>query len=108
MSDDYQIYLPVSFQELYVTPGRIKATISRSELMARYELCEDLATQLTDYARTMQFDLGISEDEVLTRCRRGLLTEPSVVTPAEATWVTRRTAELLGWDCPAFDEDEPS
>jgi hypothetical protein len=103
MSDDYQIYLPASFQELYVTPGRIKPNVSRRELMARYELCEDLATQLTDYARNLQFDLGLSEDVVLTRCRQGLLAEPSVVTPPEAIWVTRRTAELLGWDCPAFE-----
>jgi hypothetical protein len=98
--DDYQIYLPPSFQTLYVAPGRMKPLLPRDELMARYELCEDLATQLTEFARNLQFELGISEDEVLTRVRLGLLTEPSVVTPPEADWVTRRTAELLEWECP--------
>ena len=101
--DDYQIYLPASFQTLYLKPGRIKPELPRDELMARYELCEDLATQLTEYSRNLQFELGISEDEVLTRVRLGLLTEPSVVTPPEAVWVTRRTAELLDWVCPRLD-----
>jgi hypothetical protein len=101
--DDYQIYLPPSFLALYLPRGRYKPVLPRDELMARYELCEDLATQLTERARQLQFELGIAEDEVLVRVHRGLQAEPAVVTPEEAGWVVRRTAELLGWDCPEVD-----
>jgi hypothetical protein len=97
MSDDYQLYLPASFLALYLAPNG-KPNAPRDEIMQRYEFCEDLATQLTDHARTVMFDLGLSEDEVLSRCEQGLLTEPSVVTPAEARWVATRTSELLGWN----------
>ncbi len=44
-------------------------------IAARYEFCEDLATMLTEHAQTMLFDLGITEDDVLERCHRGLCTD---------------------------------
>ena len=50
-------------------------------------------------------ELGITEDLVLERIYRGLLSEPPQVNSAEARWVTRRLAELLEWDCPPFDAD---
>jgi hypothetical protein len=97
MSDDNQIFLPESFTALYVPPGKIKPSIGHREMAERYELCEDLANLLTEQAANQQFTLGITEDLVLTQCERGLLTEPSVVTPAEARWVVCRLAELLNW-----------
>jgi hypothetical protein len=100
MSDNQSIEIPPSFFALFVTPGRIKPSLSREAMGARYELCEDLATLLTEHAKTVLFDLGITEADVLERCELGLLTEPSSVSPVEARWVVRRLAELLGWDDP--------
>lgn len=100
MSDESQIEIPPSFIALYVPPGRIKPTAARAEIAGRYEFCEDLATLLTDTARTMLFDLGITEGDVLERCHRGLCAEGSALSPAEAGWVIRRLAELLDWPAP--------
>ncbi|WP_418319521.1 ATPase with chaperone activity [Piscinibacter sakaiensis] len=97
MTDDNQIDIPPSFVALYLEPGRIKPNASRQQIGERYEFCEDLAAMLTDTARTMLFDLGITEDDVLERCHRGLLVEASGVSVAEAGWVVCRLAELLGW-----------
>ena len=97
MDDEHQVEIPESFCDLYRVPGRLKPTEPRAVVGARYELCEDLAQHLREYARAQHFDLGISEDEVLQRCHRGLLSEGSAVGAAEALWVTRRLAELLEW-----------
>lgn len=97
MSDENQIIVPPSFVALYVEPGRIRPRAARDEIAARYEFCEDLATMLTEHARNQLFELGITEDDVLIRCYRGLLTTESGVDEAEAQWVARRLAELLGW-----------
>jgi hypothetical protein len=107
MSDEYQVLIPPSFIELY-TDRRRRLTVTLQTLRERYDLCEDLASQLVDFARGVHHDLGVSEDEVLARCRRGLLTEPVQVEPGEAAWVERRLAELLGWpwvDSPASDPE---
>lgn len=103
MSDDYQIEVPPSFIALY-TDQRHRLTVPLRQLRERYDLCEDLSQQLVDHARTTHFSHGISEDEVLVRMHRGLLSPQAMVKEAEATWVTRRLAELLGWDA----DDVPS
>ena len=92
MSDDSQILIPESFTALYVPRGRVRPTAARQEIAERYEFCEDLAHMLEDQAKAVLFDLGISEDDVLERI------QAAGVTPGEAWWVTRRLAELLGWD----------
>jgi len=97
MTDEFQIHIPPSFMALYVPPGKIKPTLGMREMAARYELCEDLAHLLTDKAANLQFTLGITEELVLAQCEQGLLSEPSVVNPAEARWVVCRLAELLNW-----------
>ena len=104
MYDHNQLEIPDSFIALYLVPGRLKPTATRQVITGRYELCEDLANQLFDYARAQHHDLGISEHEVLERCHRGLLVEASVVTPREAGWVVRRLAELEGWAAPVLPE----
>ena len=82
---------------LYLLPGRQKPSLPRDEMAARYELCEDMAQLLTETARNLEFSLGLAERDVLVRCLQGLRVEPAVVSEAEAVWVTRRLAELLGW-----------
>ena len=100
MSEDNQAFIPDSFMALYVDPGRYKPRIGRAEMIRRYELCEDMANMLMDTASTQQFDLGITEDDALERCWRGLLGSPAVTTPEEAFWVVCRLAELLSWPLP--------
>lgn len=97
MSDDYQIEIPQSFMALFVDPGRQKPNASRAVVADRYELCEDMASMLTETAKNMLFSLGITERDVLERVYRGLIGEGAVVTPAEAVWVVHRLAELLDW-----------
>ena len=96
-SDDSQIEIPPSFMALYLAPGGYKPTLPRAELAQRYELCEDMAQMLTDTASTMLVTLGITEHDVLERCRLGLLAEPAVVSADEAGWVVLRLAELMNW-----------
>lgn len=100
MSEDSQIVVPPSFVALFVPPGRIKPTAARAEITARHEFCEDLAQLLTEQANTKRWELGVTEGDVLERFQRGLLGEASVVSAAEARWVVRRLAELLGWPDP--------
>lgn len=96
MSDN-QILIPPSFMALYTDPVRHKLLASHSEVLARYEFCEDMAQLLTETAKEAQFGLGLSEQAVLERVTLGLHSEPAVCTPDEANWVRRRLAELLNW-----------
>ena len=100
MSDENQILIPQSFMALFVDPGRSKPNASRAVVAGRYELCEDMASLLTEHAQTMVFEQGASEAQVLLRCRQSLLVEGSVLAVAEAGWVVARLAELLGWALP--------
>jgi hypothetical protein len=100
MYEENQSFVPESFMALYLDKGRFKPSLPRAELTARYEMCEDLAHLLVETASTQQFDLGITEDDALERCWRGLLGSPAVTTPEEAFWVVCRLAELLSWPLP--------
>ena len=99
MSDDgSQIEVPPSFGALHVPPGRIRPTAPWAEIRERYEYCEDLANLLTETAGTQLWQLGITEADVLQRMAQGLAGGQAGVNEAEAQWVLRRLAELLGWE----------
>jgi hypothetical protein len=100
MDDHSQIHLPDSFLALFLSPGRLKPNAAHAEIAARYELCEDLANHLVDHASAALHAHGLAEDEVLSRCERGLLGDGSGVSAVEARWITRRLAELLAWPDP--------
>jgi hypothetical protein len=100
MYDENQTFVPESFSALYLD-GRKRLTITKAELAQRSEFCEDLAHLMTDHCSTVHFRDGIDEATVLERCRAGLRHAASGVSAKEACWVTRRTAELLGWEWPA-------
>ena len=100
MNSSSQIHIPPSFVALYLPPGKLKPSLAFDELAQRYELCEDMASLLTERAQEMLHGLGITEDDVLQRCLQGLQAEPAVVSAAEAFWVVCRLAELLGWGLP--------
>ena len=100
MYEENQSFVPESFMALYVDKGRIKPNLPRPELTQRYEMCEDMANILVDTASHQQFQLGITEDDALERCWRGLLVEPVIVSQDESFWVVCRLAELLSWPIP--------
>ncbi len=112
MYDDNQVEIPDSFYALYRVAGKIKLSAPRDEILARYELCEDLANHLVEYARARHHDLGIAEEDVLIRCHQGLQDPAAGVGSQESVWVIRRLAELQGWpfpplgDAPAAVADE--
>jgi hypothetical protein len=97
MYEEYQIEIPPSFMALFIDPGQRKPNASRDVVAGRYELCEDMATMLTQTAKDMVLSLGVTEDVVLEQCMRGLTGAQAVVSEPEARWVVRRLAELLEW-----------
>jgi hypothetical protein len=98
MDEQNQIVIPASFMAIYSRNGRPIET--RRTIEERYDFCEDLAIQTSEVCQTLAFKEDLGEDEVLTRCRAGIV-EGDVASPAEADWVIRRTAELLSWTLPA-------
>ena len=97
MTDENQVELPHSFVALFIDPGRSKPNSSREVITARYELCEDMASMLTEHARNVLFSLGITERLVLERILQGLTADGSGFNAKESVWVVRRLAELLDW-----------
>ena len=80
MDDTSQIQPPPSFAELFRTrSGKLSAPIA--EVVARYELCEDLACHLTEQAQTLYHSGNSSEEQVLLGMHAGLAAEGSVVSP---------------------------
>ncbi len=108
MPDASQIVVPPSFVALFVPPGRSRPTAARAEILERYELCEDMATMLVEPARTRLWELGITEADVLARMHRGLQGGTAGLSGAEAGWVVRRLAELLGWPDPTLATGDPA
>lgn len=98
MSDDDQTFIPRSFIDLFVDPGRIKPREPREVIARRYEFCEDLAQMLTETARTRLWELGVTESDVLERIERGLIGGDAGVDEAEARWIATRLRELLDWN----------
>lgn len=100
-----QNHVPVAFVALYTEPGRTKPSLSRSDLLERHALCEDMAQMLTEHTATLQFSHHLHEAETLRRVLQGLLAQSEApqaapLQPLEALWVVCRLAELLGWALP--------
>jgi hypothetical protein len=70
-----------------------------AEVVARYELCEDLACHLVEQAQTLYYRAIPPRKACCWACTRAWR-EGSVVSPAEAGWVVQRLAELLEWRAP--------
>jgi hypothetical protein len=102
MSDDNQIEIPPSFIALFVEPGRIRPNATRAGITQRYEFCEALATMLVERAQTLQWQLGITEADVLERLHAGLRGPDAPVPPNEGEWIISRLAELLEWERPKW------
>lgn len=94
-----QLFVAETFQQLYADSCE-RPTLSREEMQARQELCEDVAQSLSEVCLGLRFKVDASSSEALARCHEGLLTPPSSLTAAEARWVAFRIAEPLQWDVP--------
>ena len=95
MSEDSQIAIPESFLDLYRTPGRSKLQASHAEVLARYELCEDLANALVERSNTRMWELGVEKTDIVSRIRQGLMSGETGLSDAEAQWVSLRLSELM-------------
>lgn len=101
MDDTSQIQPPESFAALFRSrAGLLKTPIA--EVVARYELCEDLACHLVEQAQTIYHAGNASEEGVLLGFYVAISGEGAAVTAPEAGWIIQRLAELLEWKCPAL------
>ena len=107
MDETSQIQPPSSFVEIYSARSG-KLLLTKLELVQRYELCEDMATHLSEQAQMIYHSGNSSEEGVLSGIHAGLATEGSVVQPNEARWITLRVAELLNWRSPQLPPLETS
>lgn len=99
MDDTSQIQPTESFAQLFRNrAGVLKTPIA--EVVARYELCEDLACHLVEQAQTLYHSGNSSEAGILLGFHAALSVEGGPFTPAEAGWVIQRLAELLEWRAP--------
>lgn len=107
MDDTSQIQPPESFAALFRSrAGILKTPIA--QVVARYELCEDLACHLVEQAQTIYHSGNASEEGVLQGFYTAISGEDSAVTPPEASWVVQRLAELLEWKSPKLPELRPT
>ncbi|HEX6707628.1 MAG TPA: ATPase with chaperone activity [Albitalea sp.] len=95
MSDEDQTLVPRAFIDIFVPPGAIKPTQPREHIALRHELCEDLAQMLAEQVAAKTLGSGESRNDVVSRIRRGLLSDEAVVSEREAEWVVGRLVELL-------------
>lgn len=103
MDDTSQIQPPTSFADLFRSrAGILKTPIA--EVVARYELCEDLACHLVEQAHTIYHSGNASEEGVLLGFYAAISGEASAVSPREAGWIIQRLAELLEWKAPKLPE----
>lgn len=79
--------------------GRYQRGLSEEKLWVRYDACEDLAAQLTEYASRKISSSGMSRDTALSRVEKGVRLKVDSgewdLSQAEMAWVMKRTQELL-------------
>ncbi len=79
--------------------GRYQSGPTKEELWARYDACEDLASQLAAYASRKIASSGLSSDVALTRAEKGVRLKVDAgeweISRREVAWVLKRTRQLL-------------
>lgn len=108
MDDASQIHIPESFIRLYAPPGRPRPHQLAAQIARRFEVCDELAATLAPRAQELQFQLGITEADVIDKMLETLLAltggqgsdgqaAEAVLSEVEARWVVGHLAEQLGW-----------
>jgi len=93
MDNDNQIFIPDSFSTLHATPGG-RPTLPRAELVARYELCEDMANALVEHCQAIHFRDGVDEAEALPQGLAGRAGGADAAASALGRHANRRAARL--------------
>jgi hypothetical protein len=79
--------------------GRYQSGFSEEQLWLRYDACEDLASQLAEYASRKIATSGLSRDVALTRAEKGVRLKVDAgewdFSQREVAWVMKRTQQLL-------------
>jgi hypothetical protein len=79
--------------------GRYQSGLTEDELWLRYDVCEDLAGQLSEYATRKMSTSGMARDVALRRIEKGVKLKVDSGTwdfsQAEVAWVMKRTRKLL-------------
>ncbi len=79
--------------------GRYQSALSDEDLWVRYDTCEDLASQLADYASRKISTSGMARDVALSRVEKGIRLKVDSgewdFSHAEVAWVVKRTQQLL-------------
>ncbi|MDN7908309.1 hypothetical protein QZM18_29935 [Burkholderia diffusa] len=85
--------------------GRYQSALTDEELWVRYDACEDLAAQLSEYASRKIATSGLMPDLALNRAEKGMRLKVDAgeweFSQREVAWVIKRTRQLL---LPATDE----
>ncbi|OJU91239.1 MAG: hypothetical protein BGO13_09975 [Burkholderiales bacterium 66-5] len=104
MDADNQIVVPPSFIALF-QDGRGRLQELPATVRERYELCEDMASSLTERALQVIHDHP-SEAGVLQAFHAALNQPATGLRQVEARWVVLRLAELLNWASPPLQAAE--
>lgn len=105
MSEGNQLTVAPSFAALYADrSGRLRTPLA--DVLARYELCEDLASHLVEQAQILYHREAPSEAGVLLGMLAALRADDTLLSAIEAGWVVQRLAELLEWRCPQLPEPD--
>lgn len=79
--------------------GRYQIGLTEDELWLRYDVCRDLAGQLSEYVRRKMAIAGLSADVALSRAGKGARLKVDSgewdFSQPELAWVLNRTQQLL-------------
>lgn len=93
--NDHQIDVPTSFQDLFRSRPGARLNEPWHHVLARYEVCEDLAQMLLPQARAFQADLGVTPADVVTKMASALAHPAVGLATEELDWVRTRLIELM-------------
>jgi hypothetical protein len=97
-------FLMTKYEGRFYTPGS-----TPPEIFARWDVCEDLAKQLS--AKSVQSKAGkrahMSELEILEQYLPRLIAT-KWTSEAEARWIIRRAAGIVGWPVPMSAQEPPT
>lgn len=93
--DEHQIQVPPSFQDLFRSRPGGRLHEPWHHVLARYEVCEDLAQALCPQAQALRADLGVTPADVVDKMAQSLAHPAVGLAPEEQQWVSTRLIELM-------------
>ena len=99
MNEMNQLAVPTSFENLFLSNGRLM--VRREALERRYRESENLVLFVSEFLR-LQLAADQSREVSLLEWMEQLVRPPGAVTRPEAHWVVSRAAERLKWAVPGW------